>query len=203
MNDEYTVDVKALPLMIDTVALPGYAGVIGISSCPGMNCFSTLDLYDDRIENDLQSIRKWGASVVITLLELRELAMLGITGLPDRVLSMNMIWLHLPIMNMGLPDELFEESWKWAGPRLLRLLSEGQRIHIHCKEGVGRSGVVAARLLIEAGIDPDTAMKSVRKARPGSLMLNAHEEYCYSLVKPDVTDINAGRYSARPRSFSA
>lgn len=204
MRDEYSIDVKALPLMIDTVKVPSLPGLIGISSCPGMNTFSTLDLYDDRIENDLQSIKNWGASVIVTLLEVRELAMLGIADLPVKALSMNILWLHLPIRNMGLPDESFEESWKWAGPRLLKLLSEGQRVFIHCKEGVGRSGVVAARLLIESGADPATAMKIVRKARPGSLMLNSQEEYCHSLVDKTDAGENAGsRCYGMPRSCSA
>ena len=204
MRDEYTIDVKALPLMIDTVKVPTLPGLIGISSCPGMNTFSTLDLYDDRIENDLQSIKSWGASVIVTLLEMRELALLGVVDLPVRALSMNIFWLHLPIRNMGLPDEAFEESWKWAGPKLLNLLGEGQRVFIHCKEGIGRSGIVAARLLIESGTDPETAMKIVRKARPGSLMLNSHEEYCYSLAaKADIDGKTGPRCYAMPRSCSA
>lgn len=201
MNNEYVIDIKALPLMIDTVAVPGLSGVIGISSCPGMKTFSTLDLYDDRIENDLQCIRTWGAAVIVTLLEIRELAMLGIADLPEKALSQNLLWLHLPIKNMGLPDESFEESWKWAGPRLLKLLSEGQRIFVHCKEGIGRSGVVAARLLIESGVDTVTAMKMVRKSRPGSLMLNSHEEYCHGLSKSAADNRNSKCY-AMPRSIS-
>lgn len=201
MNNEYVIDIKALPLMIDTVAVPGLSGVIGISSCPGMKTFSTLDLYDDRIENDLQSIRSWGAAVVVTLLEMRELAMLGIADLPEKALALNLLWLHLPIKNMALPDEVFEESWKWAGPRLLKLLSEGQRVFVHCREGIGRSGVVAARLLIESGVDPANAMKMVRKSRPGSLMLNSHEEYCKAISHP-AADNRSSKCYAMPRSIS-
>lgn len=204
MGEEYTIGVKPLPLMIDSVKVPSLPGIIGISSCPGMSTFSTLDLYDDRIDNDLQSIKNWGASVIVTLLEIRELAMLGIADLPGKALAMNLLWLHLPIKNMGLPDSVFEESWKWAGPRLLELLREGQRVLIHCKEGVGRSGIVAARLLIESGVDPATAMKIVRKARPGSLMLNSHEEYCNSLAgKIDSEEIGASNCYVMSRSCSA
>jgi protein-tyrosine phosphatase len=49
-------------------------------------------------------------------------------------------------------------------------------------QGVGRSALVAVRLLIEAGFDTDSAIKAVRKARPGSLMLYSQEKYCQSLV---------------------
>lgn len=188
MKDDISVEVKSLPLMIDTITVPGYSGAIGISSCPGMKTLSTVDLYDDRIINDLESIRKWGATVIVTLLELRELALHGVSDLPDKALSLNLLWLHLPIRNMGLPDEMFEENWRWMGPRLQGLLRDGQRILIHCKEGIGRSGIVAARLMIESGIDHSSAIRAVRKARPGSLILNSHEEYCRSLspIEPAV-----------------
>lgn len=203
MGEEYTIGVKSLPLMIDTVKIPSLPGLIGISSCPGMSTFSTLDLYDDRIDADLQNIKNWGASVIVTLLEIRELAMLGIADLPGKALALNLLWLHLPIRNMGLPDSLFEESWKWAGPRLLELLREGQRVLIHCKEGIGRSGIVAARLLIESGVDPASAVKIVRKARPGSLMLDSHEEYCNSLAdKTAHSENGASKCYAMPRSRS-
>lgn len=190
MENDYSITVRELPLMIDTVVVPGLTGVIGISSCPGMKPFSTVDLYADRIEFDLDAIRTWGASVVVTLVELRELSLLGVKDLPDRALSMSLLWLHLPIRNMGLPDKVFEDSWQWLGPRLVNLLREGQKVLIHCKEGVGRSGIVAVRLLVESGLDPVTAIRLVRKARPGSLLLNSHEEYCLSLAPPLSVDDN-------------
>lgn len=201
MSSEYAIDIKALPLIIDTVAVPGLSGVIGISSCPGMKIFSTLDLYDDRIVNDLQSIRSWGASVIVTLLETYELSILGITDLCDKALALNLHWIHLPIRNMELPDKAFEESWQSVGPGLLKLLDGGQRIFIHCKEGVGRSGIVAARLLIESGVHPEEAMKIVRKARPGSLMLHSQEAYCLSLPDPAAHEKIPECY-AMSRSFS-
>ncbi len=198
MNYDFAIGVKPLPLKIDTVSVPSLSGQIGISSCPGMKEFSTLDLYEDRVDNDLQNICSWGATVIVTLLEAREISILGIADLPEKALAKNILWLHLPMNNIGLPDREFEEMWKWAGSRLLNFLQEGQSILIHCKEGIGRSGIIAARLLIESGIEPDSAIKSVRKARPGSLMLYSQEKYCCSL-KPIV----ASKEGAAAKIFSA
>jgi len=180
MSDEFVIGVRSIPLKIDAVTVPALPGVIGISCCPGMKEFSTLDLYDDRIENDLQCICNWGAAVIVNLLETREIVTLGIAALPGRILSKNIHWLHLPMANNLLPDEIFEEKWRLARPQLLQSLQAGERILIHCKEGVGRSGIVAARLLIESGIDADCAIRAVRKARPGSFMLQSHEKYVHS-----------------------
>ena len=182
MSDEFVIGVRHLPLKINTVSVPDFPGVIGISCCPGMKEFSTLDLYDDGIENDLQCICNWGAAVVVNLLEAREIVTLGIAALPGRIISRNITFMHLPMANNVLTDESFEEKWRLARARLLHSLQEGERILIHCKEGMGRSGIVAARLLIEAGIDADFAIKAVRKARPGGLMLYSQEKYCHSFA---------------------
>jgi len=182
MTDGYAIGVRCLPLKIDTVAAPSFPGLIGISACPGMKEFSTLDLYDDRIENDLQCISNWGASVVVNLLEMQEIIMLGTAALPARILSRRMTFLHLPMANNLLPDASFEENWRNKRSRLLESLRDGERILIHCKEGVGRSGIVAARLLIESGVDADSAITAVRKARPGSFAFYAQEKYCHSLT---------------------
>ena len=98
-----------------------------------------------------------------------------------------MVWLHLPIRNAGLPDECFDEKWSTVLPCLGNLLREGQRLIIHCREGVGRSGLVAARLLIELGTPVDEAISRVRRARPGSLFLYSHEKYCHSLASADTS----------------
>ena len=182
MTDEYAIGVRSLPLKIDAVAVPSLPGLIGISSCPGMKEFSTLDLYADRIENDLQCISNWGASLVVNLLEMQEIVMLGTAALPAKILTKNMAFMHLPMANSILPDESFEENWRKNRSRLLEALRNGERILVHCKEGVGRSGLVVARLLIESGVDADSAISAVRKARPGSFMFYAQEKYCHSLV---------------------
>jgi len=182
MTDGYSIGVRCLPLKIDAISVPSLPGLIGISACPGMKEFSTLDLYADRIENDLQCVCNWGASLVVNLLEMQEIIMLGTAALPARILSRNMAFLHMPMANNILPDEGFEENWRNNRSRLLESLQNGERILIHCKEGIGRSGIVAARLLIESGVDADRAISSVRKARPGSLMLYSQEKYCHSLT---------------------
>lgn len=40
---------------------------------------------------------------------------------------------------------------------------------VHCKGGLGRAGMIAARLLVELGMPPDTAIRQVRLARRGAI----------------------------------
>jgi protein-tyrosine phosphatase len=44
-------------------------------------------------------------------------------------------------------------------------LLEGKGVAIHCRQGIGRSALLAACLLILAGIDSATALKRVSVAR--------------------------------------
>jgi ADP-ribosyl-[dinitrogen reductase] hydrolase len=175
--------IKNLPLLIDTIVIPGVTGRIGITSCPGMKDeYSCFDHYGDSMMDDLLAIRNWGAAALVTLLDEMELRALGVRDLPQKSATLNLLWLHLPIRNLSIPDEKFDIQWAWAGPRLAKWLQEGQRIVIHCKEGIGRAGLIAARLMIELGMHPADAISTVQKARPGSLQLYAHEKYCYSLA---------------------
>lgn len=203
MSHAFSLDVKGLPLRIDTISVPSLPGLIGISACPGMKEFSTLDLYDDRIENDLQCISNWGAKVIVTVLDVQELSVLGVSALPARIVARNIVWLHLPMGNNLLPEEKFEEKWQLVRVKLLEFLQQGERILVHCKEGIGRSALVAVRLLIESGIDADSAISAVRKARPGSLMLYSHEKYCHALAASATADQGFNQCYAMSRPISA
>lgn len=44
-------------------------------------------------------------------------------------------------------------------------LSKGKSINIHCRQGIGRSSLIAASLLIAKGILPEEALKRISKAR--------------------------------------
>ncbi len=182
MNDTTNITVKNPPQLIDRIKIPGIEGMLGITSCPGMRDDFIFDLYSESLLDDLQAIRAWGAAVVVTLLEETELNLLGVRELGKHVVALNMIWLHLPVRNTSLPDERFMEKWRMVVPSLCNLLQKGQHVIVHCKEGIGRAGLVAASLLVELGVPVEDSIRIVRKARPGSLFLDSHEKYCQSLA---------------------
>ncbi len=170
--------MKNTSVKIDTAEIVGIPGRIGLTSCPGLSeecCGSTL-------EADLQEIRGWGANLVLTLLDDLELRTSGVADLGKKVVALDMIWLQLPIPNMGLPDDEFMEKWQGVVPWFCKMLRNGQNIVVHCRGGVGRTGLMAACLLIELGLTAREAIGTVRNARPGSLLHAPHENYCYSYV---------------------
>ena len=64
-----------------------------------------------------------------------------------------------------------------------QILSEGGRVVLHCRGGIGRTGTIAARLLVEFGVAPEEAIRMVRRARPGTIETMAQEEYVLSLKR--------------------
>jgi protein-tyrosine phosphatase len=80
-----------------------------------------------------------------------------------------MIWVHLPIHDYCVPSETFEENWQIYGKYIRTRLRNGENIVIHCKGGLGRAGMIAARLLAELGVDPERAIRLVRMARSGAI----------------------------------
>jgi len=157
------------PVAIDNVRAPG-GGRIGLVHCPGTGLYGLLpEQQGGLLDVDLVTLREWGASTLATLLEPAEMRMLGVDAIGERARALGLDWWHLPIGDGCAPGTTFESGWSEAGPQLHRVLDEGGRIVVHCRAGIGRSGTVAARLLIERGVDPGDAVVAIRRARPGAI----------------------------------
>ena len=92
-------------------------------------------------------------------------------------------WAHAPLVDFGVPDAAFERAWERLGAELRGLLGEALGLALHCRAGLGRSGTIAARLLIELGLDPAEASARVRAARPGAIETAAQEHHLLRSVR--------------------
>ncbi len=163
------------PLQIAEILLKPGNGRIGLTLCPGKKDSSRH--WNRDLSEDLKVIRAWGATTVVTLIEDHEFQMLGIETLGQDVRALGMDWLHLPILDVSIPDHRFEEAWGLAGPKLHVRLDAGERILIHCRGGLGRTGLVAGLMLVERGCDSRFAIDRVRAVRPRAIETAAQERY--------------------------
>ena len=92
-------------------------------------------------------------------------------------------WWHLSIVDSGIPSRHFEHARNRAGEDLRRLLVAGEGIVVDCRGGLGRTGIVAARLLVEFGEAPESALFRVRRARTGTVENRLQEEYLRGLLE--------------------
>ncbi len=175
------------PLRIDTVDVPGTGGVIGITECPGRNVYPGLGLtvgpWKRDLDLDLLVVFEWRPDALVSLMEDYEFELLGVPELPDKVRGLGIRWLRLPIPDGGVPDDLFEDEWNIIGKELHGILARGGRVLLQCGGGLGRSGLVAARLLVEFGMDPCPAFAAVRQVRPDAILSEDQEDYVRSSRK--------------------
>jgi protein-tyrosine phosphatase len=122
-------------------------------------------------------LRRGGASTLISLVESHEFARLGVPDFGERVGATALTWLPLPIPDMGTPDAATRAAWRAHGAALLGALDRGERVLVHCAAGLGRTGMLVARLLAEQGGDADAALAQVRAARPGTVETPTQAEF--------------------------
>lgn len=166
------------PLAIAEVQASSAHGAIGVTLCPGKQQRGALSgSWARDLAADLDVIRSWGAAAVVSLIEEQEMVDLGVAELGTAVSERHMAWYGLPIRDVSVPDGAFEAAWDKAGRELRWLLANGFRVLVHCKGGLGRAGMVAARLLAELGMAPDEAVAAVRRARPGAIETRAQLDH--------------------------
>lgn len=165
-------------LQIATVRPTPTSGRIGITFCPGKKQPDAISgAWDRQLDIDLDAIGDWGAVAVVTLTETHELHALGVPQLDAEVRARHMDWLHLPIVDVSVPSAEFEGRWAQVGEGLRARLRSGFDIVVHCKGGLGRAGLVAARLMVELGVPPKNAVGTLRAARPGAIETKAQLDF--------------------------
>lgn len=162
--------------MIDRLDVPGSNGWLGLTACPGREP-GLLRGNPRLLQQDLAAYARLGAVAVVTLVEQPELEMLGLPELGARVRDAGLAWEHLPIPDFHAPGPRFESAWPEAGARVHAHVGAGHGVVVHCLAGLGRTGTVAARILIEAGLAPREALERVRAARPGAVQSTAQRDY--------------------------
>jgi predicted protein tyrosine phosphatase len=136
-------------------------GRIGICPAPG----GAGDGVAENLSFDLAAIADWKPDVVLSLIEPAEWQPRRASALVAVLAAQGILHLDFPIRDYGVPS--FQSGdWHALSDQLHGRLDGGGSILIHCRGGCGRSGMVALRLLIEAGETADQALSRLRAIRP-------------------------------------
>ena len=181
MTDDYWDDQVLLRL--DAVRVRSTGALIGLAPCPSTPAFPSGRLPGRAsLPGDLDAVAAWGAAAVVTLVRAGEPEMVPLVELSQAIGARGMAWYHLPIADGGTPDTAFEARWITVGEHLRRLLRGGRSVLLHCRGGLGRSGTIAARLLVELGENPRVALDRVRRVRPGAIETPAQAAHVLACV---------------------
>ena len=117
----------------------------------------------DWLEEEVAAWRAAGLNVVVSLLEPSEVSELQIGSEPTLCEANGIEFSSFPIPDRGVPSSL--TSFSTFIDALAQRLRSGASIGVHCRAGIGRSGLVAACILVRAGIPYPLTFPAISRAR--------------------------------------
>jgi protein-tyrosine phosphatase len=117
----------------------------------------------DWLEDEIAAWQQDGVDTVLSLLIPEEEKDLDLKNESREVREKGMRFLSLPIPDREVPRA--ESEVRTAVEELDADLSSGKNVVIHCRQGIGRSGLVAACLLITKGLSLGAAIDTLSAAR--------------------------------------
>ena len=117
----------------------------------------------DWLEDEMKTWHREGVNEVLSLLTSDEEEHLDLKNETEVVANQGMKFLSFPI-----PDRQVPASCTALTRTLEKVdadLSMGRNVLIHCRQGIGRTGLVAACLLVSKGWDPASAVESISNLR--------------------------------------
>ncbi|MDB2324451.1 dual specificity protein phosphatase family protein [Alphaproteobacteria bacterium] len=172
--------IDGKPYKIFECGLKKY-GKIGIGICPGHSARKDIGIRD--LKSDLMVIKEWNASVVLTLLTDEEFDLLGVPNLGAEVQGLMMDWVRLPIRDESVPESSEYPLVSKILAMLLDRVRLNENVFIHCRGGLGRSGLIACQILKGLGVSAPDAMSIVRFSRPGAVENNQQENFVLNFVQ--------------------
>ena len=117
----------------------------------------------DWLEDDVADWKRAGISAVLSLLTPEEQKELELQNEAREVRAQGLGFSSFPIPDLQVPRS--EAKLAEALKNVTADLSSGRNVLIHCRQGIGRTGVIAACLLIQSGMSPGAAVEFVSAAR--------------------------------------
>jgi len=117
----------------------------------------------DWLEDELATWHRAGIDVIASMLTPEEEQDLDLQQEGTLARALGMRFVSLPIPDRETPPS--EALASATIEDLSRMLGRGMKVMIHCRQGVGRAGMIAACLLITNGIPVKCALESLSAVR--------------------------------------
>lgn len=167
------------PIRVDwlkSVKLP-HSGRIGMTFAPGKKGYAGEGFYWDRdLALDLTRLREqFQIEAIVCLMEEHELAEYKLPNLLDEAAHRGMLTKHYPVIDVSAPASIARcaEVVDWV----LGLANQGKNVVVHCRGGLGRTGLLAACCLARIGHPAAEAMTITRHCRKGTIESHPQEQF--------------------------
>ena len=117
----------------------------------------------DWLEQEFTKWQEQNIDTVVSLLTPEEESELSLEEEAADARRHGMQFVAIPVEDRQVPKS--EKAIESAVQKLDATLSAGRNVLIHCRQGIGRSGLLAACLLIHRGSTAEEAMEELTKVR--------------------------------------
>jgi protein-tyrosine phosphatase len=130
---------------------------------PGKLALAARPRGGDWLSDEIARWKRAGIHTVFSLLTSEEERDLDLRDEAGEVKANELEFVSFPIPDRQVPKS--EAKLADVLEKVIRALSSGKNVVVHCRQGVGRSGLVAACLLVKDGMSPGAAVERVSAAR--------------------------------------
>src|ERR1043166_8157678 len=117
----------------------------------------------DWLEDEVEAWKEIGDDTVVSLLTQSEEVELSLTEESDFVRRRGLTFINFPIADYSVPPS--QSATRQFINELKERLSRGSKVGIHCRQGIGRSSLIAACVLVTLGESSGNAFKQIESAR--------------------------------------
>ena len=117
----------------------------------------------DWLEDEVAGWHRAGLDVVVSLLEDEEASQLQLAHEGEVAESKGIDFISFPIPDRGVPASM--QAVLSLLRKIVGALEEGKSVAVHCRQGIGRSGLIAAGALMSSGMGSEKAIEVVSTTR--------------------------------------
>lgn len=168
------------PLTIVELA-PQARSTIVMSGAPGVfvGADGALGLCEETLIGEMLRLRDHKVDLLIGLIEDEELGSVAYEDIAEAATRVGIEVMRLPLRDFRGPNTVQSELWEGMMDRAVSSFQNGHSIALHCLAGIGRSGMMAACLLVRLGASPQDALERIRALQPEAL--ETEEQVAYLL----------------------
>jgi len=116
----------------------------------------------DWLADDLVRLRQSGIDALVSCLTPIEETELALDDEREQAERAGLAFIRLPIEDRGLPPMAVADQ---VAKAIARRVEAGERVAVHCRQGLGRAPLVVGTVLVRSGVAPDEAWAAIERGR--------------------------------------